>query len=107
MTNMRTIVETEPFKRVVDDYFPKREDFEELKTFLAHFPFAGNKIPKGEGTRKLRWPAKLKGAGKSGGYRIIYLYDPNEDEVWLLSIYAKSVTENVDSRKLKELKKHK
>ncbi|MBL8416055.1 MAG: type II toxin-antitoxin system RelE/ParE family toxin [Propionivibrio sp.] len=53
--------------------------------------------------RKVRW--KRAGSGKSGGVRVIYVTRNAEGEVVLLSLYAKSKTDNLTGPKLKEIRR--
>jgi hypothetical protein len=53
--------------------------------------------------RKVRW--KRAGSGKSGGVRVIYVTRNAEGEVVLLTLYAKSKTDNLTGPKLKEIRR--
>ena len=53
------------------------------------------------GIRKVRW--SREGSGKSGGVRVIYFTRLAEGEVVLLTLYAKSKTDNLTGAKLKEI----
>ena len=51
------------------------------------------------------WRLRLfKGSGKSGGVRVIYFTRNAEGEVVLLTLYAKSKTDNITGPKLKEIR---
>jgi hypothetical protein len=50
----------------------------------------------------VRW--KRQGSGKSGGVRVIYYNRLANGEIWLLTIYAKSVRENIPAHTLKAIK---
>ncbi|MBI5427187.1 MAG: type II toxin-antitoxin system RelE/ParE family toxin [Nitrospinae bacterium] len=65
-------------------------------------PDAGAVIPGSGGCRKLRW--KGRGRGKRGGYRVIYFYRGEPEQLWLLTIYAKSEMENISASMLKKWK---
>lgn len=45
---------------------------DEVVSFVAAYPQAGDVVPGTGGARKLRW--KSQGRGKSGGARVIYYY---------------------------------
>lgn len=49
-----------------------KEDREELVTFLAYNPTAGDILRETGGVRKIRWARD--GEGKSGGFRIVYFF---------------------------------
>ena len=55
------------------------------------------------GVRKVRWVRE--GTGKSGGVRIVYLARSEAGEVFLLTLYAKSESENISLSTLKEIRR--
>ena len=55
------------------------------------------------GIRKVRW--KRQGTGKSGGVRVIYFVKNEAEEVVLLTLYAKSETDNIKGPVLKEIRR--
>jgi hypothetical protein len=59
-------------------------------------------FPGSGGCRKLRW--KGRGRGKRGGYRVIYFYRSEPEQLWLLMIYAKSEIEDISPSILKKWK---
>lgn len=60
-------------------------------------------MPESGGIRKARWGRA--GSGKSGGVRVIYFTRTSEGEVVLLTVYAKSKTDNLTGPKLKEIRR--
>ena len=60
---------------------------------LREQPDAGTVVPGSGGVRKVRWG--LRGRGKRGGIRVIYYWKNADDEIWLLTLYAKNETENI------------
>jgi len=60
-------------------------------------------VPESGGIRKVRWGRA--GSGKSGGVRVIYFTRNEEGEVVLLTLYAKSKTDNLTGPKLKEIRR--
>ena len=60
-------------------------------------------IPESGGIRKVRWGRA--GAGKSGGVRVIYFTRSAEEEVVLLTLYAKAQTDNLSGATLKEIRR--
>jgi len=58
-------------------------------------------VPESGGIRKVRW--RRAGSGKSGGVRVIYFTRTAQGEVVLLTLYAKSKTDNLTGTKLKEI----
>ena len=52
---------------------------------------------------KVRWARE--GTGKSGGVRVVYLTRNQAGEVYLLTLYAKSESENISLSTLKEIRR--
>jgi len=98
---MFTFIETKLFSRLADEHLPD-DQLSRLQHHLNENPEAGDIIRESGGVRKLRWSAT--GRGKSGGLRIIYYLRSKQDEVWLLTLYAKDVTESISGRTLKKIK---
>ena len=65
-------------------------------------PEIGSVIPGSGGVRKMRWG--VSGRGKRGGLRIIYFLRTRHAQVWMLTLYAKNVAENISARVLKQIK---
>jgi len=59
-------------------------------------------IPGSGSLRKVRWAGK--GRGKRGGVWVIYYYKNREEQIWLLTIYAKNEDENIPVSILKRIK---
>ena len=67
---------------------------EDLTAFFEAFQAESHPvIPGTGGARKARMAAKYR--GKRGGYRVVYYFVVNENEVWLLTIYDKVKRENL------------
>ena len=75
----------------------------EFASFIALNPEAGSVIRGSGGVRKVRWVRE--GTGKSGGVRIIYIARNEAGEVYLLTLYAKSKSENISLSTLKEIRR--
>lgn len=63
----------------------------------------GHLIPGSGGLRKLRW--RGSGWGSSGGYRTTYYWRSRKDEIWLLTIYAKSEETDIPRHVLRAIRK--
>ena len=99
------ITETRPFVREVDKYIEKRrllkKDYESFKKRLVENPQEGRLIPGMGGIRKIRLKSSMK--GKRGGFRVCYLDDEKNEEIFLLIIYSKNEKENYSSEEKKVL----
>ena len=99
---MLTVVETLIFQRQWPLYWTE-EERGEFAAYIATHPTAGDVVPESGGIRKIRWGKS--GMGKSGGVRVIYFTRNAEGEVVLLTLYAKSRTDNLTGPKLKEIRR--
>ncbi len=96
-----TFVETKLFTELVQDYLSD-DEYAAMQQFLVVNPEAGDVIPASGGVRKLRWG--VAGRGKRGGLRVIYFLRRRHDEVWMLTLYAKNVADNIPAKVLKKIK---
>lgn len=98
---MYSFIETKLFTRLVAEYLSD-DEYSELQKALIANPAAGNLVPGAGGVRKLRWG--VAGRGKRGGIRVIYYAKTREGVIWMLSLYAKNVAENIPAHVLKQIK---
>ena len=98
---MHTFIETKLFTRLVQEYLPDQE-YSELQSALMASPEAGQVIPGSGGVRKLRWRAP--GRGKRGGYRVIYFVKTTSRVFWMLTIYPKSVRDDIPAQVLRHIR---
>jgi hypothetical protein len=99
---MFTIVETQLFQKQWPLYWTE-EERGAFAAFLAEHPNAGDVVPDSGGMRKIRWARA--GSGKSGGVRVIYFTRLASGDIVLLTLYAKSKTDNLTGSKLKEIRR--
>jgi hypothetical protein len=99
---MLTVVETLLFQKQWPMYWTE-EERGEFAAFIANSPDAGDVVPDSGGIRKVRW--RRAGTGKSGGVRVIYFTRIVEEEIVLLTLYAKAKTDNITGAKLKEIRR--
>ena len=99
---MLTVVETPLFQRQWPLYWSE-EERGAFAAYIAERPTAGDVVPESGGIRKIRWGRA--GSGKSGGVRVIYFTRTAEGEVVLLTLYAKTKTDNLTGPKLKEIRR--
>lgn len=52
--------------------------------------------------RKVRWVRG--GSGKSGGIRVIYYNQLSDEEIWLLTLYAKNERATIPAHELRLIK---
>jgi hypothetical protein len=78
-------------------------EFEGVLELLAKKPKSGGIIKGSGGLRKVR--IARKGAGKSGGTRVIYYYHNETKPILLLQIYAKADQEDLTGKQRIRLKK--
>lgn len=99
---MLTVVETRLFQSQWPYYWTEDErgDF---AAYISADPLAGVVVPGSGRIRKLRW--RQSGTGKSGGVRVLYFVRQDQGVVVLLTLYAKSKTNNLSGPKLKEIKR--
>lgn len=93
-------IETSIFTKLIYTYLSD-DEYVALQSHLLRYPEAGNIIPGSGGVRKLRWA--IAGRGKRGGARVIYYYKRQDSEIWLLTIYSKSETENIPAHILRQI----
>jgi hypothetical protein len=98
---MYSFIETKLFSRLVGDYLTD-EEYASLQHTLIKDPEIGDLIAGSGGVRKLRWP--VAGRGKRGGIRVIYYARFRQGQIWMLTLYAKNVTENISANVLRQIK---
>jgi hypothetical protein len=96
-----TVVESPIFQKLWPLYWSEEERGEFAAHIAAH-PDIGVVIRGSGGVRKVRW--SRPGTGKSGGVRVVYLLRNEEGEVYLLTLFAKSESENIPLAVLKEIR---
>jgi len=70
---------------------------------LLENPELGVLIPDSSGVRKLRLRNSDMKRGKSGGYRLLYLFDETAESISFLLLYAKSDRENITQHEIQQL----
>jgi len=90
-------------KKIGRKHHSLKSDIEFLIDLLEQNPLLGE--PLGNDCFKVRMAISSKGKGKSGGARVITCVKVVENDVYLLSIYDKSVKENISDKELDELLK--
>ncbi len=93
-------IETTLFPKLIYRYLSD-EEYAALQYMLAVHPEIGEVVPGSGAVRKLRWGAS--GRGKRGGLRILYYWKTREDEIWLLTLYAKNEESTILAGVLKRI----
>ena len=93
-------IEAPIFSKLVYDYL-NEDEYAALQWTLAVRPETGKVIQGSGGLRKIRWNAR--GQGKRGGARIIYYFQKENGEIWLITIYAKGEIEKIPTKTLKAI----
>ena len=95
------IIRTTLFSKAAKNLGASDADLVELESAIVADPKAGSVIPGMRGVRKLRF--KMKGKGKSGGGRCIYLVVTINDATYLLLAYDKSVQPDLSAMQRKAI----
>jgi len=98
---MLTFIETKLFTRLVGEYLSD-DEYAALQWTLASDPLSGDLVKGTGGVRKVRWG--VAGRGKRGGVRVIYYARTLQGEIWMLTIYAKNVSENIPANVLRQIR---
>lgn len=93
-----TVIETSHYQRQAARLLTL-EEREDICTALAYNPALGVVVPGTEGARKMRWA--VRGRGKSGGLRIIYV-QTTEEGIYLMSVYAKNERDNMPAHEIRK-----
>lgn len=99
----RKFIYTEPFRRCWKAMGLNDDSLLALEAALLENPQIGDVIEGTGGARKIR--IQLEGRGKSGGGRVIYLDVFEQENLYLLFAYPKSVQENLTADQKKAIRK--
>jgi hypothetical protein len=90
-------------KKLIKKYPSLKNELEELGNRLSDDPTTGTAL--GNNCFKIRLAINSKGKGKSGGARVITHFYVSEGTIFLLSIFDKSIRENISDSQIKALLK--
>ena len=96
-----SFVETKVFSKRIEKLIGD-ESLAALQVELARNPETGPVIEGTGGLRKARWA--LKGRGKSGGIRVIYLYLRIRNVIYLVYAFSKDESDDLTPDQKKQLK---
>jgi len=88
-------------KRLYKKYKQLPKDLKVLYKLLQETPKTG--IELGNGCYKIRLANTSVPTGKSGGFRIIYYYLDQDNNLYLMTIYSKTEIENISEEKIVEI----
>ena len=94
-------IETSLFLKLSKQYLSE-EELRQLQTILSVHPDMGTLIQGSGGLRKIRWFSG--GKGKKGGVRVIYYWITQDHQIILLTLYKKSIKDDLTSQELKYLR---
>jgi len=96
-----TIAETAEYIRTASRLLTDSER-QDVLTYLAAHPKAGDLIEGTGGVRKLRWGRGS--TGKSGGVRVIYYFHSEAVPLYLLTMFGKGERANINQAERNELR---
>lgn len=88
-------------KQLAKKYAKLAVDLQKLSDILSVNPKAG--IALSDGLHKLRLQNSSTNSGKSGGFRVIYYYLDERNNVYLMKMYSKTEIANIDENKLLQI----
>jgi hypothetical protein len=89
-----SFVETSKFTSLITD-LTTDDELAAFQQILANTPNKGALLQGCGGVRKVRMAAK--GKGTSGGARVLYLYLPNRNLIYLLYLFTKGEADNISA----------
>lgn len=89
----RVFITTNNFWRLWLDLGYSDDEMKSLEDALINKPELGKVIKSTGGLRKLRWG--IKGRGKSGGIRILYIDFPKYEKLFFISLIKKSENDDI------------
>ncbi len=95
---MLTVIETPTYSRKAEALL-NEDEREEFAVFISQNPSAGSVVRGSGGVRKIRWART--GSGMRGGVRVIYYNQLHHEEVWLLTLYAKTERSTIPADELR------
>jgi len=91
-------------KRLHKKYKQIAKDLKELQNILKDNPKSG--IELGHSCYKIRLANSSIPTGKSGGFRVVYYYIDEENNLYLMTIYSKTDIQNISDERIVEILKN-
>jgi hypothetical protein len=99
---MNTVAELPSYISFAEKHL-STEERQDIISFLAENPKAGDIMQGTGGVRKLRW--SKGGRGKSGGVRVIYYFHNEGLPLYLVTLFAKNERDNLTAEERNNLAK--
>lgn len=99
---MHTVAQTKAFDNAAANAGMSAQEIEDLISYLAENPMAGDEMEGTGGCRKLRVAGR--GKGKSGGYRTVTFYSGESMPVFLITVFGKGEKSNLTAREKSAIK---
>lgn len=97
---MQGVAELPTYTRLASKLLDQQER-QDLISYLANHPEAGDLMEGTGGLRKLRW--SRGGQGKSGGVRVVYYFHDARMPLYLLTLFAKGDKANLSKAERNDL----
>lgn len=97
------IVEAKGFSQNLKFYLAD-DEYRKLQKYLSENPEAGDVVSGTGGLRKVRWSEAKRSKGKRGGVRILYCHFPEDEQLYLLTLYDKDTADDLTPAQKKHLK---
>jgi len=98
------LFEAPAFTRLLNQYLDE-EQYRLLQQHLAENPDIGDMMSDTGGFRKARWHDRRRGKGKRGGIRVIYYWFPEDQQIWLMTLFSKDEIQDLTPDQKRLLKK--
>ena len=85
-----TLAQTATFAAVWKHWRLDDRDLQALEREILDNPLSGRVMRNTGGVRKIRFAPPSRGSGKSGAFRVCYIYVPATDIVYFLLLFPKS-----------------
>jgi hypothetical protein len=99
---MHTVAQTKAFDSAAKAAGMSDSEVEDLISYLAENPMAGDEIEGTGGCRKVRIAGR--GKGKSGGYRAVTFYSGDGMPVFLITVFGKGEKSHLGPREKASIK---
>src|ERR1700739_316610 len=96
-------IEAPAFARYLSEYLSD-DEYRRLQLLLSGYPGPCGLMSGTGGFRKLRWTDPKRGKGRRGGLRVIYYFFATDQQIWLMTLYAKDEAADLTPKEKKMLK---